>query len=70
MKKILIIAIFGFSSIAYADNQYTMINENLNTNGGVWILDNKTQKLLYCWDNNGIRCRLPRDLEKNFEDKD
>ena len=70
MKKILLIIMLLFSSLAFADNQYTVVNENVSRNGGIWILDNKNQKLLFCWDNGGIRCWPSRDLEKDFEDKD
>ena len=48
-----------------------MINENINIYGGVWILDNKTKKLAYCFADGGrIRCTYPpRDLEMLFKDK-
>jgi len=49
MKKILLIIMLLFSSLAFADNQYTVVNENVSRNGGIWILDNKNQKLLFWW---------------------
>ena len=71
MKKILLIAMIGLTSISYADNQYTMIEDINNSKGGVWILDNKTKKLAYCFaDGDRIRCTYPpRDLEMLFKDK-
>jgi len=72
MKKILIIVMLLLTSIAYAENQYTMVSESNNSNGGVWVLDNKTNKLTYCfWQNDGsMRCSWPaRDLERHFEDR-
>jgi len=72
MKKILLIVMLLLTSSAYADNQYTMASENINSNGGVWILDNKTNKLMYCYQSVSLipHCNLPRDLEKDFKDKD
>mgnify|MGYP006165229083 CR=1 FL=1 len=73
MKKILIIVMLLLTSNAYADNQYTMVSENSEPRGGVWIIDNKTNKLMYCWQegNNAFPyCNQPRDLENDFKDKD
>ena len=71
MKKILLIVMLLLTSNAYADNQYTMVSENINSNGGVWILDNKTNKLMYCFQSISSipYCNPPRDLEKDFKDK-
>ena len=70
-KNILLIVMLLVTSSAYADNQYTIVSENIEPRGGVWILDNKTNKLMYCWQEGYYKipfCNAPTDLKKEFKE--
>jgi len=75
MKKILLIAMLAFTSLSYADDQrYTLVPESNPEGGGVWVLDNKTSKLMLCRTflyNDEITCSLkPVKLKEVFESED
>lgn len=75
MKKTLLIAMFAFASVSYADDQrYTLAPESNPEGGGVWVLDNKTSKLMLCRTLrfvHEISCsNYPIELKKVFESED
>ena len=67
MKKILMIMLLTFTTMAYADEgRYTMVNKPEGSSG-VWILDSERGKLKYCnrfWNNKifEIDCSKWNDL--------
>lgn len=61
-----------FSSLAYSDDaRFSMAVESAEY-GGVWIIDNDSNKLIFCstlWTREEISCsEKPVDLEKAFKE--
>ena len=63
MKKILMIMLLTFTTMAYAyEGRYTMVNKPEGSSA-VWILDSSQGKVKYCSRYNGeIRCSKWKDL--------
>ena len=63
MKKLLMIMLLTFTTMAYADEgRYTMVNKPEGSYS-VWILDSERGKLKYCWRDKGeIHCYKWKDL--------
>jgi len=72
MKKILLVMLLTFTTMANADEgRYTMIAEPVNDKGGIWIIDNETNETKYCWEYEfQINCTYWYTLDKhNRNDK-
>jgi hypothetical protein len=72
MKKILLIAMLAFTSTTYADDTRFSMAVESGEWGGVWIIDNESNKLIFCSKtllSNEFSCsEKPVDLEKEFKD--
>jgi len=66
MKKILMIMLLTFTTMAYADEgRYTMVNKPEGS-WGVWILDSEQGKLKYCsYPSDEMDCSKWKDLNED-----
>ena len=72
MKKILLIVMLVFSSLAYSDDARFSMAVESGEYGGVWIIDNDSNKLIFCSTflmSEDVSCsEKPVDLEKTFKE--
>ena len=65
MKKILFLMLLTFTTFANADGRYTMVVEEKNDLGGVWIIDHKMNEIKYCFENEfRVNCTYWQTLDK------